>query len=282
LPIQPETQTLASITYQNFFLLYPACRHDRHRQDRRGGIRENLQARSHGGAHQPAPLPPGSGRSGLQNEAAKWRAVAAETAEMHGAGRPVLVGTTSVEKSELLSALLSQQGIPHNLLNAKPENVEREAEIVAQAGRAGAVTIATNMAGRGTDIILGGNSDYMARLKLREVPHAPHRQARRRDDFAVPSVPGTKSRGKAQGFGPRQKGEDLESIAGYFSQSSWLRPPLKNSRAPWIWRSRPTASAACPSSRRKTNWRYRRRKGPHRRPRDPKAAGCIQPHPERV
>ena len=84
-------------------------------------------------------------------------------------GRPVLVGTTSVEKSELLSSLLAEQQIPHNLLNAKPENVERESEIVAQAGRAGAVTIATNMAGGGTDIILGGNSDYMARLKLREV-----------------------------------------------------------------------------------------------------------------
>ena len=65
--------------------------------------------------------------------------------------------------------LLAEQEIPHNLLNAKPENVERESEIVAQAGRAGAVTIATNMAGRGTDIILGGNSDYMARLSLREV-----------------------------------------------------------------------------------------------------------------
>merc|ERR1711967_192569 len=95
-------------------------------------------------------------------------AVAQETAEVHRTGRPVLVGTTSVEKSEVLSALLQEEGIPHNLLNAKPENVEREAEIVAQAGRTGAVTIATNMAGRGTDIILGGNSDYMARLKIRE------------------------------------------------------------------------------------------------------------------
>ena len=104
-----------------------------------------------------------------KTETAKWRAVALETAEVHKGGRPVLVGTTSVEKSELLSALLAEQNIPHNLLIAKPENVEREAEIVAQAGRAGAVTIATNMAGRGTDIILGGNSDYMARLKLREV-----------------------------------------------------------------------------------------------------------------
>ena len=69
----------------------------------------------------------------------------------------------------MLSSLLAEEKIPHNLLNAKPENVEREAEIVAQAGRAGAVTIATNMAGRGTDIILGGNSDYMARLKLKEI-----------------------------------------------------------------------------------------------------------------
>jgi preprotein translocase subunit SecA len=104
-----------------------------------------------------------------KSEEAKWRAVANETAEIHKKARPVLVGTTSVEKSELLSSLLTEKEIPHNLLNAKPENVERESEIVAQAGRAGAVTIATNMAGRGTDIILGGNSDYMARLKLREV-----------------------------------------------------------------------------------------------------------------
>ena len=104
-----------------------------------------------------------------KTENAKWRAVANETAYIHKKGRPVLVGTTSVEKSELLSSLLTELEIPHNLLNAKPENVERESEIVAQAGRAGAVTIATNMAGRGTDIILGGNSDYMARLKLREV-----------------------------------------------------------------------------------------------------------------
>ena len=81
-----------------------------------------------------------------KTEAAKWRAVANETAEIHKNGRPVLVGTTSVEKSELLSSLLAEQEIPHNLLNAKPENVERESEIVAQAGRAGAVTIATNMA----------------------------------------------------------------------------------------------------------------------------------------
>jgi preprotein translocase subunit SecA len=85
---------------------------------------------------------------------------------MYSLGRPVLIGTTSVEKSELLSSLLSEYGIPHNLLNAKPENIKRESEIIAQAGRKGAVTIATNMAGRGTDILLGGNSSYMAKAAL--------------------------------------------------------------------------------------------------------------------
>jgi preprotein translocase subunit SecA len=135
-----------------------------------------------------------------KNEAAKWQAVAAETAQIHASGRPVLVGTTSVEKSELLSALLAEQQVPHNLLNAKPENVEREAEIVAQAGRAGAVTIATNMAGRGTDIILGGNSDYMARLKLREV--LLPRLVRPEEGGHLPPVPQRASAGGGGFAGP--------------------------------------------------------------------------------
>ncbi|RWW16495.1 hypothetical protein GW17_00019624 [Ensete ventricosum] len=99
----------------------------------------------------------------------KWRAVVVEISRMHKTGRPVLVGTTSVEQSDALSEQLHDDRIPHEVLNAKPENVEREAEIVAQSGRLGAVTIATNMAGRGTDIILGGNAEFMARLKLREI-----------------------------------------------------------------------------------------------------------------
>ena len=170
LAIQPETQTLASITYQNFFLLYPRL------AGMTGTAKTEEVEFEKTYKLEVAVVPTNRTRTRrdlvdqvFKNESGKWRAGALETAQYYKAGRPVLVGTTSVEKSELLSALLQEQSIPHNLLNAKPENVEREAEIIAQAGRAGAVTIATNMAGRGTDIILGGNSDYMARLKVREL-----------------------------------------------------------------------------------------------------------------
>ena len=170
LKIQPETQTLASITYQNFFLLYPGL------AGMTGTAKTEEVEFEKTYKLQSTVVPTNMSRQRqdwsdqvFKTEIGKWKAVANETAEIHKKGRPVLVGTTSVEKSELLSSLLQEQQIPHNLLNAKPENVEREAEIVAQAGRSGAVTIATNMAGRGTDIILGGNSDYMARLKLKEI-----------------------------------------------------------------------------------------------------------------
>ncbi len=170
LPIQPETQTLASITYQNFFLLYP-------RLSGMTGTAKTEEVEFEKTYKLETTVIPTNRKISREDwvdqvfktESGKWRAVAKETADIHKQGRPVLVGTTSVEKSELLSTLLNEQEIPHNLLNAKPENVEREAEIVAQAGRSGAVTIATNMAGRGTDIILGGNSDYMARLKIKEI-----------------------------------------------------------------------------------------------------------------
>ena len=168
--VLPETQTLATITYQNLFLTYP-------RLAGMTGTAKTEEAeleKTYGLEVTVVPTNKPLCRKELadlvfKTEAAKWRAVAADIAEQHNLGRPVLVGTTSVEKSERLSHLLVEREIPHNLLNARPENVEREAEIIAQAGRAGAVTIATNMAGRGTDIILGGNTDYMARLKAREV-----------------------------------------------------------------------------------------------------------------
>ena len=163
-PIQSETQTLASITYQNFFLLYPklsgmtgTAKTEEAELDKIYSL-EVVTVPTH------RPM----SRKDLpdliyKNQYAKWRSVADECLDMHTIGRPVLIGTTSVEKSELLSSLLKEYGIPHNLLNAKPENLRREAEIIAQAGRKGAVTIATNMAGRGTDILLGGNSGYIAR-----------------------------------------------------------------------------------------------------------------------
>ncbi len=101
-----------------------------------------------------------------KNEAGKDRAIIQQIIECHAKGQPVLVGTISIEKSEYLSSLLKRQGIPHNVLNAKQH--EREAEIVAQAGKLGAVTIATNMAGRGTDIMLGGNAEYLAKTDLKK------------------------------------------------------------------------------------------------------------------
>ncbi|MFM7220486.1 MAG: preprotein translocase subunit SecA [Nodosilinea sp.] len=203
--IQPETQTLASITYQNFFLLYPKL-------SGMTGTAKTEEAEFERIYNLEVTIIPTNrslARRDLSDvvyktEEAKWRAVATECADMHNSGRPVLVGTTSVEKSELLSALLAQQGVPHNLLNAKPENVERESEIVAQAGRSGAVTIATNMAGRGTDIILGGNADYMARLKVREYL-MPRLVQPEEDGFAITTVPAARGRNSAQGFGGGKK-----------------------------------------------------------------------------
>ena len=104
-----------------------------------------------------------------KNEASKFRAVINDIKESHSKGQPVLVGTVSIENSEKLSNLLSKEGIAHEVLNAK--NHEKEAEIIAQAGKYGAVTIATNMAGRGTDIMLGGNSEYLAKQEMRKLKY---------------------------------------------------------------------------------------------------------------
>lgn len=215
--IQPETQTLASITYQNFFLLYPKLSGMTGTAKTEEAEFEKIYDLEVTVILTNRPL----ARQDLsdmvyKNEEAKWKAVAEECAEMHETGRPVLVGTTSVEKSEVLSTLLSQRGVPHNLLNAKPENVERESEIVAQAGRGGAVTIATNMAGRGTDIILGGNSDYMARLKVREYLMPRIVKPEDDDGFAVTTVPATKERNRAQGFATGKKVKTWKASADIF------------------------------------------------------------------
>ncbi len=204
--IQPETQTLATITYQNFFLLYPklsGMTGTAKTEEAEFGKIYNLEVTL-------IPTNRIPSRQDLSDmvykaENGKWNAIAQECAEMHSQGRPVLVGTTSIEKSELLARLLRELDIPHNLLNAKPENVERESEIIAQAGRKGAVTIATNMAGRGTDIILGGNSEYMGRLKLRE--YFMPRIVRPDDEegFTLAQVPGIGGRPAPQGFGQGTK-----------------------------------------------------------------------------
>ena len=102
----------------------------------------------------------------FKNERGKMTAILRQIQECHAKGQPVLVGTVSIEKSEQLSDMLRRAGIKHNVLNAK--NHEREAEIVAQAGKFGAVTVATNMAGRGTDIMLGGNAEFLAKADLRK------------------------------------------------------------------------------------------------------------------
>ncbi|MEG5036014.1 preprotein translocase subunit SecA [Microcoleus sp. AT3-D2] len=204
--IQPETQTLATITYQNFFLLYPKL-------SGMTGTAKTEETEFEKIYKLEVTLIPTNritSRTDLSDmvykaEAGKWNAIAQECAEMHEVGRPVLVGTTSVEKSELLSRLLLERKIPHNLLNAKPENVERESEIIAQAGRKGAVTIATNMAGRGTDIILGGNSEYMARLKLREYFMPRIVQPEDDEGFSLVQVPGINARPAPQGFDPTKK-----------------------------------------------------------------------------
>ena len=121
-----------------------------------------------------------------KNEAGKFRAIVEQVRECHAKGQPVLVGTISIEKSEVLSKLLKKAGIPHSVLNAKHH--EQEAQIVAQAGKFGAVTIATNMAGRGTDIMLGGNADFLAKAELskRELPEEILREA---ESFAETSDP---------------------------------------------------------------------------------------------
>ena len=167
LSIQRESKTLATITFQNYVRLYnklsgmtgPALT-----EEEEFGTIYRLDI---------IEIPTNRPIARKDNEDAvyktemgKYRAVIAQIKECHAKGQPVLVGTVSIEKNELLGKLLTRERIPHNLLNAK--NHEREAEIVAQAGKLGAVTVATNMAGRGTDIMLGGNAEYLAKNDLRK------------------------------------------------------------------------------------------------------------------
>lgn len=163
--IQDETQTLASITFQNLFRLYPklsGMTGTAMTEEAEFGKIYNLEVTT---------IPTNKPDIRINHpdviyktEKAKYNAVVEDIIKMHEIGRPVLVGTISIEKSEYVASLLKQRGIPHHVLNAKHH--EREAYIIAQAGRVGAVTIATNMAGRGTDILLGGNAEFLAKEML--------------------------------------------------------------------------------------------------------------------
>ena len=168
--IKAENQTLATITLQNYFRLYP--------EGSRSGMTgtAETEAAEFAGTYKIGVVPIPTNRPMIRMDqpdlvyttvAAKLAAVVDDIAERHEAGQPVLVGTTSVEKSEVLSTLLRERRIPHEVLNAKQH--AREAAVVAMAGRKGAVTVATNMAGRGTDIMLGGNAEHIAVAALKEV-----------------------------------------------------------------------------------------------------------------
>ncbi|PRB12432.1 MULTISPECIES: preprotein translocase subunit SecA [unclassified Microbacterium] len=165
-PVKAENQTLATVTLQNYFRLY----------DKLAGMTgtAETEAAEFMSTYKLGVIPIPTNRPMIRkdqadlvykNETAKFAQVVEDIAERHASGQPVLVGTVSVEKSEYLSRLLAKKGVKHEVLNAK--NHAREAEIVARAGRLGAVTVATNMAGRGTDIMLGGNAEFLAVQELK-------------------------------------------------------------------------------------------------------------------
>ena len=169
-PIQDESQTLASISYQNLFLLYEKLSGMTGTAKTEEAEFEKIYDLNVVSIPTNTPIKRKDFSDLIyKNQYIKWRAIAQECLEMYEIGRPVLIGTTTIEKSELLAALLNEYDIPYRLLNARPENVESESAIVAQAGCRKAVTIATNMAGRGTDILLGGNPTFLTNSVIRDV-----------------------------------------------------------------------------------------------------------------
>ena len=182
-----ESKTLATITFQNFFRLY----------DKLSGMTGTAMTEEEefSAIYNLDVVEIPTNRPVVRqdhtdvvykNEPGKFRAIVQQVKECHAKGQPVLVGTISIEKSELLSKLLKREGIPHSVLNAKHH--EQEAQIVAQAGKFGAVTIATNMAGRGTDIMLGGNADFLAKAELAKTD-LPEELLAEADSFAETTDP---------------------------------------------------------------------------------------------
>jgi len=166
-PIRQNTETAASVTYQNFFLLYPKL-------SGMTGTAKTAEVEFEK-IYNLSVIEIPTARPNLRkdlpdviykDELSKWTAIAKECLDITLKKQPILIGTTTVEKSEMLAQLLNEYQLTYQILNAKPENVRRESEIVAQAGKKGSITIATNMAGRGTDIILGGNIKFQVRKHL--------------------------------------------------------------------------------------------------------------------
>ena len=168
-PIRSGNDTLASITYQNFFLLYPKL-------SGMSGTAKTAELEFEKIYNLPVIVIPTAKKIKrkdisdviYRDELSKWKAIIKECKNVHLTGQPILIGTTTVEKSEILAGLLETSNLSYQILNAKPENVKKESEIIAQAGKKFAITIASNMAGRGTDIILGGNVKFQIQKELYE------------------------------------------------------------------------------------------------------------------